>query len=220
MSQNEVEQIEVSMAESAIVEIGTITPYWRNPRKNADAVAVVKESIKQYGFNVPIMLDEEGVIITGHTRYKAMKELGATHILTVVNKTIDKKLADEYRIADNAAGNVATWDMELLPIEMRDMRIDTMQSFFPAIDITSMMDQIKGSIKTTIVSPDAMVKTKVDLNGTFEERSKQQTEDLVEVTCPHCADDFFISQSILQSQLKVQADDKAADERNEDAEDK
>ena len=211
-SSSNVEKIEIKMAEPFIANIEDIIPYWRNPRKNAEAVEVVKKSIQEYGFNVPIMVDDKNVIITGHTRYKAMKELGATTILAVMNLDLDEKLSNEYRIADNAVGNIATWDMTLLPVDMRDMRIDIMQGFFPTMNLDSMMDEIKGSINHIVVTDETMLKTKQNLDSMFGNRAQESENDLVEITCPHCGDDFNISHSAFKSQLRVQADDKAADE--------
>ena len=57
------------------LKLNDIKPYWRNPRKNEKAVEAVKQSIQDYGFNQPILLDSKKVIIAGHTRYKALLEL-------------------------------------------------------------------------------------------------------------------------------------------------
>ena len=66
------------------LKLTDIKPYWRNPRNNEGAVAAVKQSIKDYGFNYPIVVDAEHVIIAGHTRYKALQELGIKDVPCVV----------------------------------------------------------------------------------------------------------------------------------------
>lgn len=63
-----------------MVNISDIKPYKRNPRKNENAVDKVAESIKQFGWQQPIVVDKDGVIIVGHTRYKAAKKLGFTEV--------------------------------------------------------------------------------------------------------------------------------------------
>ena len=66
------------------IKIGDIIPYEKNPRKNDDAVKYVAESIKQFGFKVPIVIDKNNVIIAGHTRYKASKKLGLKEVPCIV----------------------------------------------------------------------------------------------------------------------------------------
>jgi ParB-like chromosome segregation protein Spo0J len=105
------------------VKTENIKPYWRNPRHNADAVDEVRRSIEKYGFNVPLVLDRDDIIITGHTRYKAMLQLGAKKI-PCVYADLDKKTAKEYRIADNKLSELAKWDMDLLKTEMREFDLD------------------------------------------------------------------------------------------------
>ena len=58
------------------IAIEDITPYWRNPRDNDKTVPAVVKSIQKYGFNVPLILDNKNIIISGHTRFRAIKELG------------------------------------------------------------------------------------------------------------------------------------------------
>lgn len=100
--------------------IGEIVPYWRNPRNNEEAVAGVKDSIQTYGFNVPIVVDREGVIVAGHTRYKAALQLGLETV-PVVTADLDEEKAKAFRIADNKVSEKATWDNEALGFEMREL---------------------------------------------------------------------------------------------------
>lgn len=102
------------------VNIDLIRPYWRNPRKNDDAVEAVKHSIERYGYNQPIVIDDENVIIVGHTRYKALRELGYTEI-AVIKLDLDHEKAKQYRIADNKTSEKASWDKDLLLYELREL---------------------------------------------------------------------------------------------------
>ena len=103
--------------------IDEIKPYENNPRNNDDAVDATANSIKQFGWQQPIVVDNDGVIVAGHTRYKAAKKLGLKHV-PVVQAVHDDgtSLTDEeiksYRLADNKSGELATWDDELLEDEL------------------------------------------------------------------------------------------------------
>lgn len=100
------------------IKIDSITPYNKNPRKNDKAVPEVIKSIGKVGYRTPIIVDENNVILCGHTRYKALIQMGWTHIPFVVkydDLTDEKK--QEYRIMDNKTGEIAEWDFELLQID-------------------------------------------------------------------------------------------------------
>lgn len=99
----------------------SITPYDRNPRQNDAAVDAVARSITDYGFRQPIVLDRDGVIVVGHTRYKAAMKLGLKVVPVHVAAELTEAQARSYRIADNATASIATWDDELLPAELRDL---------------------------------------------------------------------------------------------------
>lgn len=106
------------------VPIDEVIPYERNPRHNDGAVSAVAESIRQFGWQQPIVVDRDNVIIVGHTRLKAARELG----LDVVPVVVADKLTDDevraYRIADNSTGELATWDEGLLALEVADIDLD------------------------------------------------------------------------------------------------
>jgi len=87
--------------------ISSIRPYENNPRINASAVDAVAASIKEFGFQQPIVVDEEGVIIVGHTRYKAAIKLGLTEVPVKVAIGLSPTQAKAYRIADNATASIA-----------------------------------------------------------------------------------------------------------------
>ena len=101
--------------------LGEIHPYERNPRKNEKAVEPLAQSIRANGFNAPIITDENGVILAGHTRYKAAKKLGlkAAPCVIVTGLTENQKRA--YRIADNKINELAKWDFDELEAELGDI---------------------------------------------------------------------------------------------------
>ena len=101
--------------------LSEIKPYPNNPRQNDDAVAAVAKSIREFGFRQPIVVDTEGVIICGHTRWKAAQHLGLDEVPVHVAKDLSPAQIKAYRIADNKSAELATWDYDLLPIELVDL---------------------------------------------------------------------------------------------------
>lgn len=101
--------------------IDTIKPYDTNPRHNDSAVEAVAKSITEFGFRQPIVIDEAGTIIVGHTRWKAAKQLGLEKVPVHVATGLTEAQAKAYRVADNQLASIATWNTELLPIELRDL---------------------------------------------------------------------------------------------------
>ena len=99
-------------------KLGDIKPYPGNPRQNDAAVDAVAASIREFGFRQPIVVDAQGVIICGHTRYKAALKLGLETVPVHVAKDLTPAQIKAYRIADNKSADLATWDYELLPIEL------------------------------------------------------------------------------------------------------
>jgi hypothetical protein len=102
------------------VGIELVKPYWRNPRKNEHAAQYVAESIRRFGWTVPMLVDRDLVIIAGHTRYRAAQMLGMKQVpVLVVDLPEDKARA--YRIIDNRTHELSEWDLELLRREVEDL---------------------------------------------------------------------------------------------------
>ena len=104
--------------------IGEIKPYEKNPRKNDEAVRFVKNSIEKFGFRNPIIIDGDGVIVAGHTRYKAAQELGLEEVPTISADDLTPEQIKAFRIADNKTAERADWDNELLKEELSDLLDD------------------------------------------------------------------------------------------------
>lgn len=103
------------------VKLSDLTPYENNPRIIDDAVPLVAESIRQCGYVTPIVVDEDGVILAGHTRYEALRELGIAEVEVIVAKGITEEQGKKYRILDNKTGELATWDKEKLADEISEI---------------------------------------------------------------------------------------------------
>jgi hypothetical protein len=103
------------------LSLDSIIPYARNPRKNDGAVDKVAASIKEFGWRSPIVVDEEMVILAGHTRYKAAKKLGLTEVPVHIAEGLTEAQKKAYRIADNRVAEEAEWDEELLKFELEEL---------------------------------------------------------------------------------------------------
>ena len=109
--------------------ISDIKPYPNNPRKNDDAVTATANSIKEFGWQQPIIVDKDNIIIAGHTRYKAAKQLNMDKVPVVVAKNLSKEQVKAYRLADNKTGEIADWDSEFLEDELANIIDFDMEDF-------------------------------------------------------------------------------------------
>lgn len=104
-----------------MVPIGEVVPYDKNPRLNDKAVDAVASSIREFGFKVPIVVDGEGVVVSGHTRLKAAKSLGITEVPVIVADDLDETKIKAFRLADNKVAELADWDESMLAEELAEL---------------------------------------------------------------------------------------------------
>ena len=104
-----------------MMPIDDLIPYDKNPRINENAVYSVAESINEFGFKVPIVVDKNNVIINGHTRLKAARSLGIEKVPVVIADDLTPEQAKAFRLADNMTAQLSGWDMDLLKDEMNDL---------------------------------------------------------------------------------------------------
>lgn len=107
-----------------MIKVEEIKPYENNPRINDGAVDAVANSIKQFGFKSPIIIDKDNVIINGHTRYKASIKLGLKEVPCIIATDLTPKQVKAFRIADNKTAELATWNNDLLSAELEDIDIN------------------------------------------------------------------------------------------------
>jgi DNA modification methylase len=122
--------------------ITSIRPYANNPRLNDAAVDAVAASIKEFGFRQPLVVDEDGVIVVGHTRYKAALKLGMKEVPVHVAVGLTPAQARAYRIADNQTATMSTWDDDKLPLELmglQEMGFDLNQTGFSADELLRLL---------------------------------------------------------------------------------
>ena len=135
-------------------KLSDITPYEQNPRQNEKAVDAVARSIEQFGFRQPIVVDTDGVIVVGHTRWKAAKKLGIEKVPVHVAKDLSPEKARAYRIADNKSAEFAAWDTELLPIELTGLRDDGFDLGLIGFDDDELAKLLNDDVKEGCTDPD------------------------------------------------------------------
>lgn len=115
--------------------IDELIPYEKNPRKNDKAVKYVANSIENFGFKVPIVIDNDNVIVCGHTRYKASKKLNLDLVPCIIASDLNEEQLKAFRMADNKVSEQAEWDFDLLNDEIDEIFNYDMQDFgFDFID--------------------------------------------------------------------------------------
>ena len=151
------------------LKLNEIKPYDKNPRKNGEAVEYVKNSIKEFGFKSPILLDKNKIIIAGHTRYLASKELELKEIPCIICDELSEEKVKALRLADNKVSEIANWDFDLLDSELEDITDIDMSEF--GFDLDSLNDD--------------------DIDKFFEEdTSTPKDKPKEEIECPYCHKKF------------------------------
>jgi len=145
-----------------MIDIDKIIPYENNPRINDQAVSFVAASIKEFGFKVPIIIDKNNIIVSGHTRLKASKELGIKKVPIIIASDLTDKQIKAFRIADNKVAEFSAWDFDKLFDEVENLKLDFKMEDFGFTD------------------PD-----NIDIDGFFEETEAKEKEDK---RCPHCGE--------------------------------
>jgi site-specific DNA-methyltransferase (adenine-specific) len=111
------------MLEVREVEVSKLKPWEKNPRINDHAVEAVAGSITSFGFNVPILHDQNFTIIAGHTRWKAAQKLGMAHVPAIMLNLSDTE-RKSFSVADNKLASLAKWDEELLATTLKELDLD------------------------------------------------------------------------------------------------
>ena len=121
-----------------------LIPYANNPRNNDEAVDYVANSIKEFGFKVPCVIDSEKNVVCGHTRLKAAKKLGIKEIPCIIADDLTEEQIDAFRLANNKTSEIATWDFEKLEIELESISGIDMSKFDFNIGEGFNLDDIEG----------------------------------------------------------------------------
>lgn len=158
------------------IEIAKLKPYNNNPRHNENAIEKVAASIKEFGFKVPLVIDNDNVIVCGHTRMKAAQKLGLDVVPCIVADDLTDEQIKAFRLADNKTAEFAEWDMELLEAELAALEMD-MQAFGFDMDEFKDIDDIREDTRTEdglfgkfVVPPFTVFDAR---QGYWQERKKQ-----------------------------------------------
>lgn len=125
--------------------IGKVKPYGKNPRTNDNSVEDTAKSIKEFGWQQPIVVDKNGVIIVGHTRLKAAKKLNLKEVPVTVAVGLSEKQVKAYRIADNKTGDKSVWDNKLLLGELEDIGDESFTGFSTSEIFDDVLDEQDNS---------------------------------------------------------------------------
>ena len=132
-------------------DISQIRPYENNPRNNEAAVGPVAQSIKEFGFRVPILIDGKGTIIAGHTRYEAAKRLGMDKVPCIRVDDLTDAQIKAYRIADNKVAEASSWNDDVLRAEMDALQaldVDLSSTGFSEVELDDLQNRSrKGRVR-------------------------------------------------------------------------
>lgn len=132
-------------------KLSEIHPYENNPRINDDAVDDVVESIRQCSYIAPIVIDEDGVILAGHTRYKALTKLGYKECDVIIVSGLTEEQKKKYRLYDNKTAEFAAWDQKKLSEELSD--VDFLGYDFGQPETVMPEDEAEGTGTRTMTCP-------------------------------------------------------------------
>jgi ParB-like chromosome segregation protein Spo0J len=156
-----------------IAKIDSIKPYEKNPRINDNAITKVANSIKEFGFRQPIVVDKDRIIIAGHTRHKAALQLGLKDVPITVADNLTKAQIKAYRLADNRVSQEASWDTTLLGYELKDLKDLDFDLSLTGFNDFELDDFLK-------------VKSFDPIQESFEDNLDEKKR----VTCPKCDHEF------------------------------
>ena len=155
-------------------------PYEKNPRNNEEAIEKVASSIEEFGFKQPIVIDAAGVIVVGHTRYLAAKQLGFETVPCVMADDLDPYQIKAYRLADNKVAEFSNWDFSLLETELEDLT----ESGFDVDNVDLNIDDLfeednQESSETFQVSLKFPIEYEVQVNSLIDKLGKDGLANLI-----------------------------------------
>lgn len=162
-------------------QLDDLKPYENNPRRNENAIDKVANSIKEFGFKVPIVIDRDGVIVAGHTRYQASRKLGMDTVPCIVADDLTDEQVKAFRLVDNKTSEFAAWDFEALDKELAELADWDMEDFgFANNNFVEFEDQLakygEGSMDVKGSSTDSFAVTLL-FNNEYEEFVKEKLKE-------------------------------------------
>lgn len=182
----------------------SIKPYENNARENEKAIEELVKQIPISGFNVPIVIDKNGVIVKGHSRYEALKRLGVTMAPCIMIDGTPEEI-DAERLSDNKLSELATWDDLKLKFELREIPVSL--TGFEKVVTEAPVQGKKGEPEDTL---EQAVKPSIPKDVTVHdvERAEQklvteretaaERRQLVPILCTHCGETFMVNQEEIE----------------------
>lgn len=186
-----------------VLPIDQIKPYWRNPRLNDKTVEALKKVIPAVGFNVPLYIDKDNVIIKGHARYRAATQLGMTELPCIISTNTDEQNRLD-RVADNKVSELAEWDIGELRYELENIdfdleaigfdmpKDDLMESVYDQEEFNDVTDDDIPKALHHIIDEQQHQDSDIVKSFQGDQTAPIQTErkdrKVVRVTCPHCGE--------------------------------
>lgn len=163
-----------------MLDIKELKPYKNNPRKNSNAIELVANSIKEFGFQNPIIIDKNNEIIAGHTRFEAARRLGRTTVPIIRANDLTPEQVKAFRIMDNKSAEFAEWDLDLLKDEFHELEDTDMFNMtgFSQEEITKIWD----------FEPVVPNSEKQEDNGDTIDQVEKLGKHVI--TCPKCIHKF------------------------------
>lgn len=189
-------------------KITDIKPYFRNPRRNEKTVEMLVELIPKVGFNVPILIDDAGVIVKGHARYKAAIRLGLKEVPCVVTHA-DEEAKKLDRLADNKVSELSEWVNDDLfhELDMLTTDIDLTKLGFPAIEIEDFMPEIEEETEeekraryqaylNEHQTPTELITTQasIDQAAIKQQSVPEKPKRYFRICCEHCGHVMYVAE--------------------------
>lgn len=165
--------------------IEKVLPYDNNPRRiPEDAIEAVATSIRQYGWQQPIVVDAEGVIVVGHTRRLAALRLGLTTVPVHVTSLSEEKVK-EYRLVDNRTSELSTWNHNSLVMELREFEEGLLEQYFPELDLDA-------ALVADVAPPSEKELEWAEERATRVKEAAEESLHTTQVECPSCFGVFAV----------------------------
>jgi len=177
------------------ISIDQIEPYENNPRVHN--IEELKKSIQRYGFNVPIVVDKNNIIIAGHARYKAASELGLQEVKVIKATDLTDEQVIEYRIADNKIAELSSWNADDLEQELRSAKDISLVAGFQPHEIARLFPDFSESDYKVYTEED-ITKVQQERDEHFQKKNEQTMDDYLTIPCEKCGYEFSVSYRVVK----------------------
>ena len=179
------------------VSVETLTPYERNSRIHTqEQIDQIKNSINEWGFTIPILIDEQNTILAGHARYESAKQLGMDKVPCIQAKGWNEQQKKAYIIADNKLAENSQWDLGVFYQELKLLDREGFDLNLTGIDDNLDLNynpMLTPEYTQSMITDNDIQNTQNQFDSRFEEIRSSNNNEGVEVVCPKCAHEFRFS---------------------------